>query len=84
MDFPFPMFLTAWHMFFATVLTQILARTTNLLPALKTANVDGNVIKTQIFPVAICFAISLIMANKAYLYLSVSFIQVSDEFLLKV
>lgn len=35
MNFPFPMFLTAWHMLFATVLTQILARTTDMLPGVK-------------------------------------------------
>jgi hypothetical protein len=31
----------------------------------------------QIFPVAILFAVSLVFANKAYIYLSVSYIQVS-------
>ena len=30
--FPFPMFLTTWHMFLATILTQIMSRTTNMLP----------------------------------------------------
>lgn len=33
MKFPFPMFLTTWHMSLATVLTQIMAQTTNMLPA---------------------------------------------------
>ena len=33
MKFPFPMFLTTWHMTLATILTQIMARTTNMLPA---------------------------------------------------
>ena len=32
MKFPFPMFLTTWHMLLATVLTQIMAKTTNMLP----------------------------------------------------
>lgn len=70
------MFLTTWHMLFATVLTQVLSRTTNLLPAVKSANVDAKAMRNQIFPVAVCFAVSLIMSNKAYIYLSVSFIQV--------
>ncbi len=35
MNFGFPMFLTSWHMFVACILTQILSRTTNMLPALK-------------------------------------------------
>lgn len=32
--------------------------------------------QTQIFPVALCFAISLVFSNNAYIYLSVSYIQV--------
>ena len=32
--------------------------------------------RTQILPVALCFAISLVLSNKAYIYLSVSYIQV--------
>jgi drug/metabolite transporter (DMT)-like permease len=69
------MFLTSWHMLFATILTQVLSRTTKLLPSLETAKVDAKVIQNQILPVAACFAISLISSNKAYVFLSVSFIQ---------
>ena len=32
MNFEYPMTLTAWHMALATILTQIMARTTNMLP----------------------------------------------------
>ena len=32
LKFPFPMFLVFWHMVLATVLTQIMARTTKMLP----------------------------------------------------
>lgn len=67
-------------MLFATILTQVLSRTTNLLPSLKTSKVDAKVIQNQILPVAACFAISLITSNKAYVYLSVSFIQVHISF----
>jgi hypothetical protein len=35
MEFPFPMFITTWHMLFATVLTQVLSRTTDMLPGVK-------------------------------------------------
>jgi hypothetical protein len=35
MKFPFPMFLTTWHMLFATVLTQVLSKTTDMLPGVK-------------------------------------------------
>ncbi len=34
-DFPYPIFLTTWHMILSTVLTQVLSRTTNLLPGVK-------------------------------------------------
>mmetsp|Transcript_3786 Transcript_3786/g.4166 ORF Transcript_3786/g.4166 Transcript_3786/m.4166 type:complete len:327 (+) Transcript_3786:86-1066(+) len=74
-DFPYPIFLTTWHMVLSTILTQILSRTTDLLPGVKEGKIDTNVIKTKIFPVALLFAISLICANKAYLFLSVSYIQ---------
>lgn len=36
-----------------------------------------DVIQKQIFPVACFFAVSLVLSNKAYIYLSVSYIQVS-------
>jgi hypothetical protein len=32
MDFPFPMFLTSWHMFVSTFMTQIMSSTTSMLP----------------------------------------------------
>lgn len=35
MKFPYPMFLTTWHMFLSTVLTQIMAQTTNMLPGVQ-------------------------------------------------
>lgn len=63
-------------MIISTILTQILRRTTDLLPGVKEGKVDASVIQKRIFPIAVLFAISLICANKAYLYLSVSYIQV--------
>jgi Triose-phosphate Transporter family len=80
MEFPFPMFLTTWHMFFSTVLTQIMARTSNWLPGVKEKKVDGAAMRTQILPVALCYAVSLVLANKAYIYLSVSYIQMLKAF----
>mmetsp|Transcript_10679 Transcript_10679/g.23364 ORF Transcript_10679/g.23364 Transcript_10679/m.23364 type:complete len:286 (+) Transcript_10679:149-1006(+) len=74
-DFPFPMFLTTWHMLSATVLTQILAAKTDLLPGVKENKVDLGVLLRQILPVAACFAASLVCSNHAYIYLSVSYIQ---------
>jgi len=80
LKFPFPMFLVFWHMTLATVLTQILSRTTNMLPGVKEGKVTGEVITNQIFPVSALFAISLVLNNKAYIYLSVSYIQMLKAF----
>jgi hypothetical protein len=67
--------LTTWHMFFATVMTQILARTTTLVDGRKTVKMTGRVYLRAILPIGVFFSLSLICGNKAYLYLSVSFIQ---------
>lgn len=80
LNFPFPMFLTAWHMFFGTVLTQILSRYTDMLPGVKEGKIDADAIKTKILPVSLCFAISLVLSNKAYIYLAVSYIQMVKAF----
>ena len=80
MEFPFPMVLTTWHMFFATVMTQIMARTSNWLPGVKEKKVDFEVLRNQILPVALCYCVSLILSNKAYIYLSVSYIQMLKAF----
>jgi hypothetical protein len=74
------MFLTTWHMLFATLLTQIMSRTTNMLPGVREGKVDMDVMKKQILPVASFFAVSLVLSNKAYIYLSVSYIQVEYTF----
>jgi hypothetical protein len=71
----FPIFLTAWHLAFASLMTQILARTTNLLDGRKTVKMTGRVYLRAIVPIGIFFSLSLICGNLTYLYLSVSFIQ---------
>eukprot|EP01038_Epipyxis_sp_PR26KG_P008114 gene8114-10989_t len=80
MKFPYPMFLTTWHMIFATVMTQIMSKYTNMLPSVNENKVDSIIYKKKIIPVAAFFAVSLIFANKAYLYLSVSYIQMLKAF----
>lgn len=80
MKFPFPMFLTTWHMILASVLTKIMALTTDMLPGVKEKKVDMNAFKKQILPVAMFFALSLVLSNKSYIYLSVSYIQMLKAF----
>jgi len=75
LGFKFPISLTAWHMVFATFMTQVLARTTTLLDGRKTVKMTGRVYLRAILPIGFFFSLSLICGNKAYLYLSVAFIQ---------
>jgi hypothetical protein len=72
----FPIFLTTWHLIFATICTQILARTTNLLDGVKTVKMDGKTYLRAIVPIGIFFCFALICSNQAYFYLSVAFIQI--------
>ena len=67
--------LTTWHLGFATIMTQILARTTSLLDGRKTVKMTGRVYLRAIVPIGLMFSLSLICGNMTYLYLSVAFIQ---------
>jgi drug/metabolite transporter (DMT)-like permease len=80
MNFAFPMFLTCWHMTLATILTQIMSRTTSMLPAVQDNRVKWDDFKKRVIPIAVLFSISLIFSNKAYIYLSVSYIQMLKAF----
>ncbi|KAJ5242996.1 sugar phosphate/phosphate translocator [Penicillium citrinum] len=73
--FNFPLFLTTWHMAFATAMTQILARCTNILDSRHKVPMNAATYTRAIVPIGIMFSLSLICGNLAYLYLSVSFIQ---------
>ncbi|PKY08540.1 UDP-galf transporter [Aspergillus campestris IBT 28561] len=74
-NFRFPIVLTTWHLCFATLMTQILARTTTLLDGRKTVKMTGRVYLRAIVPIGLFFSLSLICGNVTYLYLSVAFIQ---------
>jgi hypothetical protein len=71
----YPIFLTTWHLVFATIMTQILARFTTILDSRKKVPMTGRVYLRAIVPIGIFFSMSLICGNQAYLYLSVAFIQ---------
>jgi drug/metabolite transporter (DMT)-like permease len=73
--FEYPIFLTTWHMLFATFMTQILARFTTVLDSRKKVPMTGRVYLRAIVPIGLFFTLSLICGNQAYLYLSVAFIQ---------
>ncbi|KAL1583773.1 hypothetical protein WHR41_07469 [Cladosporium halotolerans] len=75
MGFRFPIVLTTWHLGFATFMTQILARFTNVLDSRKKVPMTGKIYLRAIVPIGVMFSLSLICGNVTYLYLSVSFIQ---------
>jgi drug/metabolite transporter (DMT)-like permease len=80
LEFKFPVFLVSWHLVFATIGTRVLARTTHLLDTAKETKMSKDVYIRSILPIAILFCGSLILSNKAYLYLTVSFIQMLKAF----
>ncbi|OJJ83255.1 uncharacterized protein ASPGLDRAFT_152043 [Aspergillus glaucus CBS 516.65] len=73
--FNFPLFLTTWHMGFATFMTQILARFTDKLDSRHNVPMNPRTYTRAIVPIGLMFSLSLICGNLSYLYLSVSFIQ---------
>ena len=73
--FKFPFFLTMWHMLFASILTQILSRTTNLLPSVMEGRVSLIDYFRKFVPMSFLFAASLVLGNSAYKFISVPFIQ---------
>ncbi|KAM3455172.1 hypothetical protein MY3296_002541 [Beauveria thailandica] len=75
LKFRYPVILTTYHLFFATVVTQIMARYTTMLDSRKAVKMTGRVYLRAVVPIGVFFSASLILSNIAYLYLSVSFIQ---------
>ncbi|KAG5951753.1 hypothetical protein E4U53_002343 [Claviceps sorghi] len=71
----FPILLTCWHLVFATIATQILARTTTLLDSRKKIFLTPRIYCRTILPIGIFYSGSLVCSNVVYLYLSVPFIQ---------
>jgi len=78
--FPYPVFTVTWHLIFAAIGTRVLQRTTNLLDGVKDVNITKDVFLRSILPIGFLFSGSLIFGNKAYLYLSVPFIQMLKAF----
>ncbi|KAK1969335.1 triose-phosphate transporter [Colletotrichum sublineola] len=73
--FKYPVILTCWHLVFSTLATQILARTTSLLDGRHKVRMTSRIYLRAIVPIGLLFSGSLVCSNLAYLYLSVSFIQ---------
>lgn len=74
-NFRYPIILTTWHLVFATVATQLLARTTTLLDSRHALPLSRSMYIRTILPIGILYSSSLVFSNVVYLYLSVAFIQ---------
>ncbi|KAI0181417.1 TPT-domain-containing protein [Hypoxylon sp. FL1284] len=75
LEFRYPVVLTTYHLTFATIATQLMARYTSLLDGRKSVKMTGRVYLRAIVPIGLFFSLSLICGNLTYLYLSVAFIQ---------
>ncbi|KXX81727.1 hypothetical protein MMYC01_200689 [Madurella mycetomatis] len=71
----FTVILTCWHLVFATIATQVLAKTTKLLDGRKNVKMTGRTYLRAIVPIGLLYSASLVCSNMVYLYLSVAFIQ---------
>ncbi|EWG43145.1 hypothetical protein FVEG_04740 [Fusarium verticillioides 7600] len=73
--FRYPIILTTWHLVFATIATQLLARTTSLLDSRHSLPITRRLYIRTILPIGVLYSASLVFSNIVYLYLSVAFIQ---------
>ncbi|KAH8733658.1 triose-phosphate transporter family-domain-containing protein [Ilyonectria robusta] len=73
--FRYPIILTTWHLVFATIATQLLARTTSLLDSRHAITLSRGFYLRTILPIGVLYSGSLVCSNVVYLYLSVAFIQ---------
>ncbi|PCD41579.1 hypothetical protein AU210_004127 [Fusarium oxysporum f. sp. radicis-cucumerinum] len=73
--FRYPIILTTWHLVFATIATQLLARTTTLLDSRHSLPITRRLYIRTILPIGVLYSASLVFSNIVYLYLSVAFIQ---------
>ncbi|PPR01235.1 hypothetical protein CVT24_005999 [Panaeolus cyanescens] len=80
LNFKYPVFLVTWHLAFAAVGTRVLQRTTHLLDGAKDVHMSKDMFVRSILPIGLLFSGSLILSNTAYLYLSVSYIQMLKAF----
>ncbi|KAI8846397.1 hypothetical protein BC829DRAFT_398802 [Chytridium lagenaria] len=75
LNFPYPIFLTTCHLLFATIATRLLSKTTSLLNGIADVKMNWEIYMKAVVPIGLCFSLSLVFSNYAYLYLSVAYIQ---------
>ncbi|EIW69573.1 hypothetical protein TREMEDRAFT_30762, partial [Tremella mesenterica DSM 1558] len=80
LNFPYPIFITSYHLGCAAIGTRVLRATTHLMDGLDNVNMTRDTYFKSILPIGVLFSGSLILSNTAYLSLSVSFIQMLKAF----
>ncbi|KAH8664110.1 triose-phosphate transporter family-domain-containing protein [Xylariales sp. PMI_506] len=73
--FRYPVILTCWHMIFASLATQVLARSTSLLDGRHNVKMTSRFYTRAVVPIGLLYSGSMVCSNLVYLYLSVAFIQ---------
>ncbi|KAI4599886.1 hypothetical protein KJ359_001622 [Pestalotiopsis sp. 9143b] len=73
--FRFPVLLTVWHMVFATLATQVLARTTSWLDGRHQVRMSKQFYLRAVVPIGLLYSASMVCSNLVYMYLNVAFIQ---------
>ncbi|KAI1341977.1 TPT-domain-containing protein [Xylariaceae sp. FL0016] len=73
--FRYPVILTWWHMTFASLVTQLLARTTKLLDGRHNTVMTPRMYLRAVVPIGLLYSGSMVSSTLVYLYLSVPFIQ---------
>ncbi|QDZ20302.1 solute carrier protein [Chloropicon primus] len=74
--FPFPISLTLWHMFFCSTVGFLCVRVFKFVPSHNLSMADY---ASRVVPIGLLYALSLWLSNSSYLYLSVSFIQMTKS-----
>ncbi|KMT16790.1 hypothetical protein BVRB_2g042770 [Beta vulgaris subsp. vulgaris] len=72
-NWPFPISLTMIHMSFSSILSFILVRVFRVVEP--PIHMTKSLYISSVLPIGVLFALSLWLSNSAYIYLSVSFIQ---------
>ncbi|WWC69579.1 uncharacterized protein I206_103522 [Kwoniella pini CBS 10737] len=80
LNYPYPIFITSYHLGCAALGTRVLRVTTNLMNGLDKVEMTRELYLKSILPIGVLFSGSLILSNTAYLTLSVSFIQMLKAF----
>lgn len=74
--FPFPITLTLWHMTICSTIGFLCVR---VFKVVKSHNMPAAEYTRRVVPIGMLYAASLWLSNSAYLYLSVSFIQMTKS-----